>query len=227
MFTCYHEFIWKAEKQHLDLEISKVEGQLRNCRFRTGLVKRELIVCGGLIVVPLVMIVVDTIFPLYSSGSVVGNLVLAGRATLGLVFQCFYLCLFPFFVFFFVKALAIWMINIYNPTDNKPLEKYDPYRKEFPKEEISYAIEEEKLLRILSMYYLYRDQMVQMKCDLAEDQLTLTPEELRTELDKLVYFEEVVPAEPFKREMRIKTIMITVIVTVVVISLSAIWPKPI
>lgn len=226
MFTCYHEFIWKAEKDHLELEISKAEGQLRNCRFRIGLLKREMIVCGGLIVLPLVMIVVGAFFPLYSSGSVVGNMMVASGQTLELVFQCFYMCLFPFLVFFFVKALVIWMINKYHPTDKKPLEEYDPYRKELPKEEISYAIEEEKLLRMLSIYYMYRDRMEQMKCDLAENQLTQTPEELRTELDKLVYFEEVVPAEPFKREMRVRTIMITVVVSVFMIILISYWPKP-
>ena len=223
MFTCYHEFIWKAEKQHLELEISKAEGQLRNCRFRTGLLKREMIVCGGLIAVPLLMIFIDGIFPVYSSGSIVGNMMAAGKQTLGLFLQGLYICLFPFLVFFFIKALVIWVINKYHPTDNKPLEEYDPYRKELPKEEISYAIEEEKLLRMLSVYYMYRDQMVQMKCDLAGDQLTLTPEELRTELDKLVYFEEVVPAEPFKREVRVRTIMITAIVSVIVIICVIYW----
>lgn len=226
MFTCYHEFIWKAEKDHLDLEISKAEGQLRNCRFRIGLLKREMIVCGGLIVLPLVMIVVGAFFPLYSSGSVVGNMLTASRQTLELVFQCFYMCLFPFLVFFFVKALVIWMISKYHPTDSKPLEEYDPYRKELPKEEISYAIEEEKLLRMLSIYYMYRERMVQMKNDLAGDQLTLTPEELRTELDKLVYFEEVVPAEPFKRELRVRTIMITVFVSVAVLIFIYFCPIP-
>lgn len=223
MYTCYHEFIWKAEKEHLDLEISKAEGQLRNCRFRTGLVKREMIVCGGLIVVPLVLIIIGEFFPTYSSGSIVGNMMAAAKQTMGLVIQVFYICLFPFLVFFFVKALVIWMINKYHPTDKRPLEEYDPYRKELPKEEISYAIEEEKLLRMLSIYYMYREQMAKMKCDLTEDQLTLTPEELRMELDKLVYFEEVVPADPFKREMRVRTVMITAIVSVIVIICIIYW----
>lgn len=223
MFTCYHEFIWKAEKDHLDLEISKAEGQLRNCRFRIGLLKREMIVCGGLIVIPLVMIIVETFFVTYSSGSIVGNMMAAAKQTMGLFLQGFYICLFPFLVFFFVKALVIWMISKYHPTDSKPLEEYDPYRKELPKEEISYAIEEEKLLRMLSVYYMYRDQMEQMKCDLAGDQLTLTPEELRAELDKLVYFEEVVPANPFKREVRVRTMMITAIVSVIVIICIIYW----
>lgn len=223
MFTCYHEFIWKAEKQHLELEISKAEGQLRNCRFRTGLLIREMIVCGGLIVMPLVLIIVEMFFTTYSSGSVVGNMMAAVKLTMGLFLQGIYLCLFPFLLFFFIKALLIWMINKYHPTDNNPLEEYDPYRKELPKEEISYAIEEEKLLRMLSIYYMYRDQLVQMKCDLAGDQLTLTPEELRTELDKLVYFEEIVPANPFKREVRVKTLMITAIVSVIVIICITNW----
>ena len=140
MFTCYHEFVWKAEKQHLELEISKAEGQLRNCRLRTGLLKREMIVCGGLIVVPLVMIFIDAIFPVYSSGSVVGNMMAAVRLTLGHIFQVFYICLFPFLVFFFVKALLIWMINKYKTTDKKPFEEDDPYRREIKKDEISYDI---------------------------------------------------------------------------------------
>ncbi len=223
MYTCYHEFIWKAEKEHLDLEISKAEGQLRNCRFRIGLLKREMIICGGLIVAPLVLIIVETILPTYSSGSVVGNTMAAAKMTMGLFLQGSYICLFPFLVFFFIKAFVIWMISKYHPTDNKPLEEYDPYRKELPKEEISYAIEEEKLLRMLSVYYMYRDQMAQMKCDLAGDQLTMTPEELRTELDKLVYFEEVVPANPFKREMRVRTMMITAIVSVIVTICIIYW----
>ncbi len=147
----------------------------------------------------------------------------AAKQTMGLVIQVFYICLFPFLVFFFVKALVIWMINKYHPTDKRPLEEYDPYRKELPKEEISYAIEEEKLLRMLSIYYMYREQMAKMKCDLTEDQLTLTPEELRMELDKLVYFEEVVPADPFKREMRVRTVMITAIVSVIVIICIIYW----
>lgn len=223
MYTCYHEFIWKAEKQHLELEISKAEGQLRNCRFRTGLLIREMIVCGGLLVVPLVMILVDAIFPVYSSGSIVGNMMAAGKQTLGLVLQGFYLCLFPFLVFVFVKAFVIWVINKYHPTDHKLLEEYDPYRKEFPEPEVSYAIEEKKLVRILSIYYMYRKNMEQMKDDLTEDEVSMTPEELRTELDKLVYYEEVVPADPFKREVRVRTMMITAIVSVIGIILFIYW----
>lgn len=223
MYTCYHEFVWKAEKEHLELEISKAEGQLRNCRFRTGLVIREMIVCGSLVVIPIILIIVGALFPLYSSGSVAGNMIAAGRMTLELVFQCLYICLFPFLVFFFIKSLAIWMINKYNPIDKKPLEEYDPYRKEFPKAEISYAIEEEKLLRMLSIYYMYRERLIQLKCDLASDQIALTPEELRTELDKLVYYEEIVPANPFKREMEVRTIMITAIVSVIGIIIIIYW----
>lgn len=223
MYTCYHEFIWKAEKQHLELEISKAEGQLRNCRFRTGLLMREMIVCGGLLVVPLVMIFVDALFPVYSSGSIVGNMMAAGRETFDLVLQGFYICLFPFLVFFFVKAIIIWLINKYNRSEKKPLEEYDPYRKEFPKPEVSYAIEEEKLVRILSIYYTYRKKMEQIKDDLTEDEASMTPEELRKELDKLVYYEEVVPAEPFKREVRVRTMMITAIVSVIVIICIIYW----
>ncbi|MDE6530172.1 MAG: hypothetical protein K2K96_05290 [Lachnospiraceae bacterium] len=223
MYTCYHEFIWKAEKQHLELEISKAEGQLRNCRFRTGLLMREMIVCGGLLVVPLVMIFVDALFPVYSSGSIVGNMMAAGRETFDLVLQGFYICLFPFLVFFFVKAIIIWLINKYNRSEKKPLEEYDPYRKEFPKSEVSYAIEEEKLVRILSIYYTYRKKMEQIKDDLTEDEASMTPEELRTELDKLVYYEEVVPAEPFQREVRVRTMMITAIVSVIVIICIIYW----
>lgn len=217
MFTCYHEFIWKAEKDRLELEISKAEGQLRNCRFRNGLIIRELIICGSLVVVPVILTVIGALFPLYSNGSIAGNMMLAGRMTLELLFQCLYICLFPFLVFFLLKAFIIWRINKYYPTDRRPLEEYDPYRKELPKPEISYAIEEEKLLRILSIYYMYRDQMEQIKCDLTGDQLVMTPEELRAKLDELVYYEEIVPANPFRREAEVKTIIITAIISVVVI----------
>lgn len=219
MYTCYHEFVWKAEKDHLELEISKAEGQLRNCKFRTGLVIREMIVCGSLVVVPLLIIFVGALFPGQISGSVAGNMLRAGRMTLELVFQTFYICLFPFLVFFFVKALIIWLLNKYSPPDKKPLEKYEQYRQELPAPEKSYAIEEEKLLRMLSIYYMYREKMEQIKYDLSEDALSMTPEELRAELDKLVYYEDIVPADPFRRETRVKTIMITVVVSFIGIAL--------
>lgn len=215
MYTDYHEFIWKAEKQHLELEISKAEGQLRNCRFRTGLLIREMIVCGSLVVVPMIIFVSDIFFPFQTSGSVIGNMMLAGRTTMGLVFQGVYVCLFPFLVFFLVKAVIIWLINRYKPSRMTPLEAFDPYRRELPKPEESYAIEEEKLVRILSKYYMYRAQMEQMKHDLAEDQMSLTPEELRAKLDKFEYYEDVVPANPFTREAHVRTLMITVIVSVI------------
>ncbi len=215
MYTCYHDFIWKAEKQHLDLEISKAEGQLRNCRFRTGLLIREMIVCGSLVIIPMLIFVTGIFFPNQTSGSVIGNMMLAGRTTLRLVLQGVYVCLFPFLVFFLVKAVTIWLINRYKPHRIAPLEAFDPYRKELPKPEESYAIEEEKLVRILSKYYMYRSQMEQMKRDLAEDRTSLTPEELRAELDKFEYYEDVVPANPFTREAHVRTIMITVIVSVI------------
>lgn len=219
MYTDRHAYIWKEEKDHLEFEIAKAEGQLRNCKFRIELVRRELILCISLIILPLVIVWFDYILPRGISGN---YLFLSGRITMGMIFQTAYLCFFPFFVFYAIKAFIIWIINKRKPLIKEPLKEFDIHSKEPFNPEPSYAIEEEKLTRVLTQYYKYRNQMEQLRRDLINNDLDMTPVELREELDKIIYFQEIIPSNPFTTEYSVRTKMVTIVICVIAVVL---WVK--
>lgn len=179
----------------------------------------QLILCISLLILPLVIVWFDYILPRGISGNF---LFLSGRITMGLFFQTAYLCVFPFFVFYAIKAFIIWIINKRKPFIKEPLKEFDIHSKEPLNPEPSYAIEEEKLTRVLSQYYKNRNQMEQLRRDLINNDLDMTPMELREELDKIIYFQEIIPSNPFTTEYRVKTKMVTIIICIIAI---IVWVK--
>ncbi|MDE6529320.1 MAG: hypothetical protein K2K96_00940, partial [Lachnospiraceae bacterium] len=104
------EYTWETEKQHLDYEIGKLEGQLKNCRFRMDLVKREMIVCGFSVFAPLFFVLfTGSLSP--KEGSLIGNLMVAAGLTFGLIVQVLYICLLPFLAYYMIKGIILYLIN--------------------------------------------------------------------------------------------------------------------
>lgn len=216
MYNEYLDHIWKTEKQHLDYEISKLEGQLRNCRFRLWLLKREVIICISIIVIPGILFLLIPNLPVNSGFRILNNLLSAARDTVGLVTQTFYLVLLPFMVYYMLKAIMKYRMNLKEKDAYEELTVLDRFNREPPEPEESYAAEETKLLRILSIYYDYRIRLERMQEELIADELTLTPDELKEELDKLVYYEEITPMNPHSQKADNKAKFYAVIVGVVI-----------
>lgn len=209
------EYIWETEKQHLDYEIGKVEGQLKNCRFRIDLAKREMIVCSFSVFAPLFFILfTGSLSP--KDGSLIGNLIVAAGLTIGLVAQVLYICLLPFLAYYMIKGIILYLVNTYEPVKDEAVRAVSGLEKENPKPEESYAVEERKLMRVLSCYYEYRSRMEQLKWQITQGEVTMTAEELQEEIDQWVFYEEIAPANPFYRKMagraRIYTVMVCIVI---------------
>lgn len=65
MYTVFHEYAWMTEKDHLEFEIGKTEGQLRNCRNRMDLTKREVIISTVTFILALLIFI---LWKIYRSG---------------------------------------------------------------------------------------------------------------------------------------------------------------
>lgn len=224
MYNEYLDYIWKAEKENLEFEISKSEGQLRNCRFRMGLLKREMIVCISLVVVPGVVALMIPNLPVNSGFRILDHLLDAATATVGLVAQTFYLVLLPFLIYFMARSIIKYRLNSKEQQGDAELAVLDRFRREPPEPEESYATEETKLIKILSIYYEYRKQMEQLREKLISGELTLTADELKQELDKLVYYEEIMPMNPHS-QMAAKKVKRQIILLCLLIGIVfLLWP---
>lgn len=209
------EYIWETEKHHLDYEIGKVEGQLKNCRFRIDLAKREMIVCGLCVFAPLLLILfIGSLSS--SSGSLIGNLMVAAGLTFGLVFQVLYICVLPFLTYYMIKGMILYLVNTYEPVKEDTLRPVSESEEAIVEPEKSYATEARKLMRVLSHYYEYRSRMEQLKWMLTQEEIAMTAEELQEEIGQWVYYEEIVPADPFSKKMagraRIYTVMVCAVI---------------
>ncbi len=224
MYNEYLDYIWKTEKQHLEYEISKLEGQLRNCRFRFGLLKREMTVCILLVVIPGIVALLIPNLPVNSGFIILDKLLRATKETMGLVAQTFYIVLLPFLIYFMVRSIIKYRVNLKEQQGDAELVVLDKFNREPPEPEESYAAEETKLVRILSIYYEYRTQMEHLQEKLISDELTLTADELKRELEKLVYYEEITPMNPHSKKAGRKVKIYMVILCVLIWGTSLLLP---
>lgn len=212
MYTEFHEYAWRTARQRLDFEIGKAEGQLRNCRHRMDLAKRELIICIMIVIIPYIFFIVLEHFPIRAADliSVIISFILAGL-------HIVYIFLLPFLVYFMVKAIMFYILSKKESITMESLTEDTGYAKDIPRPEKSYVIEEVKLMRILSVYYDYRHRLDEMQEKLKEGELTMTVEEMQEEIDRMVCFREVVPASPFEGELLRDTKIWTVVVCIILL----------
>lgn len=219
MYTEFHEYAWKTARQRLDFEIGKAEGQLRNCRHRMDLAKRELIICIMIVIIPYLFFILVEKFPISASNliSVIISFILSGLHIL-------YICLLPFLVYFMVKAIMFYVLSKKESILKESLREDTGYVKDTPCPEKSYVIEEVKLMRILSIYYDYRRRLDEMQEKLKEGELSMTVEEMQEEIERMVYFQEVVPASPFGgellRDAKIWTVLICIMLWMIIFMLK-------
>lgn len=217
MFTEYHEYAWRTAKQHLDFEIGKVEGQLRNCRGRMNLAKNEMIICISSVFIPFIIVLVLQTYPAGVENAIINHLLYAATSVISLLLFVIYMCLLPFLVYYMVKAIMFYLLCKKEAKVKEPLKEFTGFDKDISDPEMSYATEEEKLLRILSRYYDYRSRMEEMKEKLKEDELSMTVEEMQKEMDSMVFFQEIIPASPFGGELVKRAKILAVVIYIVLI----------
>lgn len=198
MFTAYHEYAWSTEKDHLEFEIGKAEGQLRNCRNRMDLAKREVIIC-------IITFIISSLFfiawEIYRSVKNNPEYLLPTYSIVSGLLNLIFLFVLSFFTYAMFKAIIFYILCKKKAIKKESLREYIENDKYKPRPEKSYVIEEEKLTRILSTYYHHRLDLYELKRKLEDGELVMTVEALQEELDGLVYYQEIIPASPFQGEM--------------------------
>ncbi|MDE6529325.1 MAG: hypothetical protein K2K96_00965 [Lachnospiraceae bacterium] len=123
-----------------------------------------------------------------------------------------------------VRSIIQYRINCKERDVYVTLTVRDQFYRELPEPEESYAVEETKLVRILSIYYDYRKQMEQLQEKLIADELTLTVDELKEELEKLVYYEEIIPMNPHSKKAGKKVKFYMVILCILIWGANLLLP---
>lgn len=198
MYTVYHEYAWMTEKDHLEFEIGKAEGQLRNCRNRMDLAKREVIIC---IITFIVASLALVIWKIFRSGKDNPAYLESSYAIVSWLFYLVSIFILSFLGYSMVKSIVFYKLSKRKSGKKESLKEYTGDNKDTLRPERSYVIEEEKLICVLSDYYNHRIYLNELKRKLEDGEFVMTVEELQKELDGLVYFQEIVPASPFSGEL--------------------------
>lgn len=219
MYTVYHEYALSTEKDHLEFEIGKAEGQLRNCRNRMDLAKREMSIC---IITFVISILFFIGWEIYRSVKNNPEYLLPTYSIVSWLLNLLFLFVLPCFAYAMFKAIIFYILCKKKAIKKESLKEYRGNDKYIPRPEKSYAIEEEKLTRILSTYYHHRLDLYELKRKLEDGELVMTVEQLQEKLDGLVYYQEIVPASPFQGELVTKARTLAVLITGVLLVLVVI-----
>ena len=196
MYTKFHEYAWREAKDKLEFEIGKAEGQLRNCRNRMDLAKREMKICIMTFIIGLLFFGALEIFHFRESGL----MYLVSAAIASWMLYIIYLFVMPFLTYSMVKAIMFYILCRKKSIKKESLKEHTGFD-DIPDPEKTYAIEEEKLIRILSNYYAHRNYLDELNDKIKEGELTMTVEEMQEKIDQLIYYQEIVPASPYKGEL--------------------------
>ncbi len=220
MFTAYHEYAWSTEKDHLEFEIGKAEGQLRNCRNRMDLAKREVIIC---IIIFIIASLCYIVWEIFRSAKNNPEFLMSSYSIIAGFINLLSLFVLSFLAYSMFKAIMFYKLSKKKAIKKESLKEYTGNDKVLLRQEKSYVIEEEKLTRILSTYYHHRLHLYDLKRKLEDGELVMTVEALQEELDSLVYYQEIIPASPFQGELvtkaRIWGVMLTGVLLVLVVIL--------
>lgn len=219
---------WETKKASLDFEIGKLESQLRSVEKRTNLLKLDVTVSALCVVIPYCILLFTSILSTLFYAS--GTLRLFGALLDGsyIFLLEFYILSLPFSIYHVIKGILMYYYHKKEDTTwQKPHLRSD-YGHRNQEREASYQTEKDKLNWILIKYYAYRNEMEQMKKDMENDDLPLTCEEVTGIFDRMEYYEEIKPANPFTGVLVKKTRRITIFIFVaflLVIYLTVIAPS--
>lgn len=181
---------WNAKYAQLDFAIRQAEHQLASVNKRLKSLWHDLVVYSAMIMLPLLLNQFVGLF--INSRSLIQPFWVIFYYTL----KCIYILFLPATIYYLAKTIYIISKNREQETAfDQPLLKGELHGTQPPREH-SYRIEQKKLIYILSRYYLNQDIMNQLRkqiCDSSE----ITLAELKLEMDRLPFFEEIRPADAF------------------------------
>lgn len=224
---------WKTANARLDFAITEAECQLISVNKRLQDLWHNLLIYVGIIVLPVVLYFILQYvgnWLLRTNYYVVSNtFVYVLLAGVGTVLLCVYLLSLPVLIFHLIKSIFMVVINREDSEQTKSLlpPEAGKVHKEWERE-ATYRIEQQKLINVLSRYYLYRENMKQLREKIDADSISLT--DLKQELKQMTYYEKIHPANEFaglmSRKTKNLTFLVLVGVIVVILFLLTINSKP-
>lgn len=195
---------WNKEMGRLDYAITGAESQLVSVNKRLKGLWQDLALYAGILVVPVifwfVLLHIGTWLlrtdALVFSNTFVYVLLEGTRAFL----MCVYILSFPVLVYNLLKTMALLWLNKENPQQIEgllPPEKGKLHKE--PDREPTYRIEQQKLIHVLSRYYLYRDNMKELRRKIDAGSISL--DSLKQEMERFTYYETIRPANEFGSAM--------------------------
>lgn len=176
-----------AKYAQLDYVTQGAERQLASVNKRLNGLWHDLAVYAGMLIVP------PLIFLLLNNNT--ASLLLALVMLFRNIMVCIYVFSLPFTVYHLIKATVVLTLNSEQKTEfSQPLQA-GALRGAKPERERTFRTEQKKLVYVLSRYYLYKDQLDQIRKELESDSCTLTLPELKTQMMKLSFFEDIRPAD--------------------------------
>lgn len=192
---------WNTRRTKLDYAIAQMERQLASVNKRLDSLKHDFALYVGMLTIPVILyiliaLVTNVLSPL--SGFVFLVAFVISRDVL----LCVYIIFLPFNIYYLIRTMQIIKRN---EESSENIE--EPPREGTSKDESkesTYRSEQQKLVFILSRYYLYQDAMNQLKRELDAVDCTMTLAELKQRLNQYPFYEEVRPAAP-ARDMSART----------------------
>ncbi|MDE7252192.1 MAG: hypothetical protein K2O32_04540 [Acetatifactor sp.] len=187
---------WNTRRTKLDFAIAQMERQLASVNKRLDSLKHDLTLYAGMLTIPVILymliaLVTNILSPL--SGFVFLVVFVIFRDVL----LCVYIIFLPFNIYYLIRTMQTVKGNE-EPSENIAEPPREGTSKDEPKPESTYRSEQQKLVFILSRYYLYQDALNQLKRELDTADCTMTLAELKQKLNQYPFYEEVRPAAPAK-----------------------------
>lgn len=184
-------------RRKVDLEITAAEKQLATAERRLVRLKHDLYVYLGFIIVPLLLCgIFDILITVFFNPIVYIVFTIASFISV-----CAFVVLLIPSTYNLTKTIILLRINreTDEPAQLPPVESTQKGGKA-PQEE-SYRLERDKLLLVLSRYYIYRDKLEQLHQKVNSSSCNMTLAELSAELKQMPIFEDIQPANPRTGDM--------------------------
>lgn len=190
---------WNTASARLDFAITTTEHQLINVNKRLQRLRQDFFIYSGMLALPLLLIfllqyILEKFLP--TPASYVIYILVAGFTA---ALTCIYIMAFPILLFYLIKAISLCFLNRENPEQTAHLLPPETGKQKKTEKEATYRIEQQKLIHVLNRYYLYQDNMAQLRPKIDAGSISL--EDLQQELGRLIYYETIYPANGFSSPM--------------------------
>ena len=179
-------------RRKVDLEITSAEQQLASVEGRLKRLKQDLFVYLGFIIVPHILrYIFDVLTLLFFSPLTYIIFSVASFLTV-----CIFVILLVPSIYNLTKTIILLYLNRESdePVNLPPAETAQ--RGGLPPEEESYREERDKLMLVLSRYYVYRDRLERLHEKIKSGDCNMTMVELEHELKQMPIFVDIQPANP-------------------------------